>query len=92
MAIRFAVLGFFSFMAGAVTMFMLGRDPDFIPAQTPRQAPVVRETVINEEFEEVERRLRDMRNPDWNLIEDMKPCFPGSRLCFLLSGGSGPVN
>jgi len=85
MAIRFAVLGFFSFMAGAITMFMLGRSPDVILAQIPRQPPVVRETVINEEFEEVERRLRDMRDPEWNLLQDMQPCFPGSRLCFLLS-------
>ena len=72
-------------MAGALTMSMLGNGPNFIAAQSPRQLAVVRETVTNEEFETVERRLRDMRNSEWNLLQDMQPCFPGSRLCFLLS-------
>jgi hypothetical protein len=85
MTIRFVVLGFFSFMAGALTMFVLARGPELMLAQPQRPVPATRETVSNEEFEAVEQRLRDIRDPEWNLLQDMQPCFPGSRLCFLLS-------
>jgi hypothetical protein len=40
----------------------------------------------NEDFEAIERRLRGAPDKDWNPLQDMQPCFPGSKLCFLLSG------
>jgi hypothetical protein len=89
MSVRILAFGFIGFVAGALAVVVLGGAPDFVrlgergrPAAVAPAPPAP----ANEEFDAVERRLRDLRNPDWNLIQDMQPCFPGSRLCFLLKG------
>ena len=85
MTIRFFLFGAFGFVVGAlmVTAYMHG--PQLARERTEAKAPAFRQSVTNEEFEAIERRLRDPRNREWNLLEDMQPCFPGSKLCFLLS-------
>ena len=84
---RFLIIGF---AAGALTMFAAHRAQnvslhDFVRIPNQGTGPALH-THMNEEFEAVERRLRGPRNREWNLLQDMEPCFPGSKLCFLLSG------
>jgi hypothetical protein len=81
---RFLITGF---VLGALTVYVGQRAQDF--ARTPaRDRAPIQQSHMNEEFEAIERRLRDPRDRNWTLTQDMQPCFRGSRLCFLLSGPS----
>jgi hypothetical protein len=80
---RFLVIGF---VLGAMTVYAGQRAQDFARHSAKVATAPIRQSHMNEEFESIERRLRNPRDPDWNLTQDMQPCFRGSRLCFLLSG------
>ncbi len=87
MPVRTLVLGLIGFVAGALTVVVLLRAPDYVRHSERTRPAAIAPTLpppANEEFEAIERQLRDMRNREWNLLQDMQPCFPGSRLCFLL--------
>ena len=86
MTIRFFLFGVLGFAVGALTVAVTMHGPQVGRERTEAKAPAARQPVTNEEFEAIERRLRNPRDRGWNLIQDMQPCFPGSRLCFLLSG------
>jgi hypothetical protein len=89
MSARSLAFGFIGFVAGALAVVALSGAPDFVRLAGRERPAVVAPAPpapANEEFDAIERRMRDLRNPDWNLIQDMQPCFPGSRLCFLLRG------
>ena len=86
MTIRFFLFGVFGFAVGALTVAAIMHSPQVAPGRIEAKAPATRPPVTNEEFEAIERRLRNPRDRGWNLIQDMQPCFPGSKLCFLLSG------
>ncbi len=88
MTIRFFLFGVFGFAVGALTVAAIMRGPEVAPGRMEAKAPAARQPVINEEFEAVERRLRNPRDRAWTLVQDMQPCFPGSKLCFLLSGST----
>jgi hypothetical protein len=75
------------FLFGAVAATVVQRAQE--PARGPQQVSTARSDTSfhrNEDFEVIERRLRGAYDKDWNPLQDMQPCFPGSRLCFLLSG------
>jgi hypothetical protein len=83
---RFLVIGFVS---GVVAVIAVQRAQDHIRVQRQVVAPAARSDMSfhkNEDFEAIERGLRGSRDKDWNPLQDMQPCFPGSKLCFLLSG------
>jgi hypothetical protein len=84
------VPGLIGFAMGALTLVvvLLGASDDFYRSERAKSATIAPAPPANEEFEAVERRLRDLRNREWNLLDDMQPCFTGSRLCFLLSGST----
>ena len=89
MSIRVLALGLIGFLTGALTVIVLTRAPELGRTGERARSVDIPRPLANDEFEAVERRLRDMRNSEWNLREDMQPCFPGSRLCFLLSHRAG---
>jgi hypothetical protein len=70
-------------------VIVLTRAPQPVRTSEQARSADIPRPLANDEFEAIEQRLRDMRNSEWNLREDMQPCFPGSRLCFLLSHRAG---
>jgi len=82
MATRFLILGL---VAGVLAAFAAQRAHDLMHNTPTRPDIPVLDSRMNEEFEAIERSLRDPRDREWTLIQDMQPCYPGSRLCFLLS-------
>jgi hypothetical protein len=86
---RLLVIGF---VAGVVAVIAVQRAQDHLRVQRQAAIPTARSDMSfhkNEDFEAIERGLRGSRDKDWNLPQDMQPCFPGSKLCFLLSGPAG---
>jgi len=86
MTIRFFLFGVFGFAVGALAVAAIMHNPQIGRERTDAKAPTTRQPAASEEFEAIERRMRNPRDREWTLIQDMQPCFPGSKLCFLLSG------